>query len=294
MEQRNRTHGDFGKGSLTLVATPIGNYDDISVRALEVLKSADLIAAEDTRVTIELLKHFGLGKPLESYHDHNRAEKGEKLISLMLSGQRIALVSDAGMPCISDPGEMLVRACIDNDIPVSVIPGANAALTALSASGLDTASFVFEGFLPVENKPRQEQLESIQAEKRTVILYEAPHRLKRTLNDLRSSGLGLRRAVMARELTKRYEEWLRMSVEDACDYYEQEQPRGEFVIVIEGQREFSMRCPPDPADIEEQARELMRSLLDQGLSLKEAARQASVSGLMKKNDFYKLGLDLQS
>ncbi len=294
MEQRKNENGEFGKGSLTLVATPIGNYDDMSVRALETLKRADLIAAEDTRVTIELLKHFGLGKPLESYHEHNRAEKGEKLISLMLNGQNIALVSDAGMPCISDPGEMLVRACIENSISVSVVPGANAALAALSASGLNTTSFAFEGFLSVENKVRQTQLEIIQVEKRTVILYEAPHRLKRTLNDLRSCGLELRRVVLARELTKRYEEWLRMSVAEACEYYEREQPRGEFVIVLEGTREYSMRCPPDPADIEEQAKELMRALLDQGLSLREAARQASASGLMKKNDFYKLGLDLQS
>ncbi|NLW10973.1 MAG: 16S rRNA (cytidine(1402)-2'-O)-methyltransferase [Clostridiaceae bacterium] len=285
---------DISRGSLTLVATPIGNFDDISVRALETLKGADLIAAEDTRVTIDLLKHFGLGKPLESYHEHNRVEKGEKLLALMISGKKIALVSDAGMPCISDPGEMLVRTCIENDIPVTVIPGPNAALTALSASGLDTKSFVFEGFLSVENKVRREQLERLATENRTAILYEAPHRLRRTLADLQASGLEQRQVVLARELTKRYEEWLRMSVDEACKYYEQEQPRGEFVIVLEGMWEYGLRCPPDPADVEAEARELMRSLLDQGLSVREAAKQASASGLMKKNEFYKLGLDLQS
>lgn len=281
-------------GSLSLVATPIGNLDDISVRSLETLKKADIIAAEDTRVTTRLLNHFNLVKPLESYHEHNRAEKGEKLLALMLKGYQIVLVSDAGMPCISDPGEMLVRSCIDNNIPVTVIPGPNAALTALSASGLDTKSFVFEGFLSVENKSRNEQLNRIAAEIRTTILYEAPHRLKRTLGDLLAIGLGSRKVVLARELTKRYEEWLRFTLEDACDYYEQEQPRGEFVLVIEGMLEYKRRCPPDPADIEAEARALMSSLLEQGLSVKEAAKQAAAGGLMKKNDLYRIGLDLQS
>ncbi|MDD2373901.1 MAG: 16S rRNA (cytidine(1402)-2'-O)-methyltransferase [Eubacteriales bacterium] len=298
MDKREKSHStqSLPVGRLTLVATPIGNFADISFRALETLREADLIAAEDTRVTTTLLKHYDIECRLESYHEHNRAQKGEKLIEYLRQGLNIALVTDAGMPCISDPGEDLVKLCIDNDIEISVIPGANAGLSALSASGLDTRSFAFEGFIPVPSSSRSHILEVIVDEPRTIILYEAPHRLIRTLTDLKNSGLGDRKIVLARELSKRYEQWLRMTVSEALDLYNQEheKPRGEFVLVLEGKTEYTQRCPPNPDDILDQARLLMKNLLDNGIPVKEAARQAAQSGIMKKNELYKIGLDLQS
>lgn len=221
-------------GILYLCATPIGNLGDISERCLEILNTVDLIAAEDTRRTLQLLNHFGISRPLTSYHEHNKREKGEYIIRLLLDGKNIAQVSDAGTPAISDPGEDLVRLCIENDITVTSIPGPVAAINALILSGLPAARYAFEGFLSVNKRHRSERLESVKDDPRTLIFYEAPHKLKNTLSDMLKHFGAERRIVIARELTKLHEEVLRFTLAEAIKYYESTNPRGEYVLVVEG------------------------------------------------------------
>ena len=222
-------------GKLYLCATPIGNLGDITYRCVETLKSVDLIAAEDTRRTLGLLNHLDIEKPLTSYFEHNKKEKGEYLISEMKKGKNIALVSDAGTPAVSDPGEDLVKMCIEAEIDVVPVPGAVAGINALISSGFSTQRFTFEGFLTVNKRGRTEHLKSLSEEQRTMIFYEAPHKLLSTLRDMLTI-LGDRRIALCREITKIHEEFVRTTISDAISKYEENPPRGEFVIVIEGKK----------------------------------------------------------
>lgn len=224
-------------GILYLCATPIGNLGDISERCLEILNTVDLIAAEDTRRTLQLLNHFGISKPLTSYHEHNKHEKGEYIIRMLLEGKNIAQVSDAGTPAISDPGEDLVRLCIENNITVTSVPGPVAAINALILSGLPAARYAFEGFLSVNKRHRNERLESVKNDPRTLIFYEAPHKLRNTLSDMLKYFGSERHIAIARELTKIHEEVLRFKLGEAVKYYETTNPRGEYVLVVEGASE---------------------------------------------------------
>ncbi|MBQ9841869.1 MAG: 16S rRNA (cytidine(1402)-2'-O)-methyltransferase [Clostridia bacterium] len=269
-------------GRLTLVGTPIGNLSDFSPRAIEALQSCDFIAAEDTRVTLKLLNHFGIQKPLVSYHEHNRRERGEQLCARLLCGENGVLVSDAGMPAISDPGEDLVDLCHQQGIPVGVVPGPTAVCSALALAGLPTGRFTFEGFLDVNKKPRRAHLDSVRNETRTMVFYEAPHKLKGTLEDLLGT-LGDRRIALVREITKIHEEVIRTTLSEACARYEQEAPRGEFVIVVEGaapvQREAV--APEDAAAV-------ARAYMVEGMSPSEAAKTAAAECGLKKGDVYRL------
>ena len=229
-ETKNRVCG----GTLYLVATPIGNLADLSERALKVLSEVDVIAAEDTRNSLRLLTHFGISKPLISYHEHNRRERGEEIVRRLEAGESCALVTDAGTPAISDPGEDLVALCAAHGLPVTSVPGACAMITALTLSGLPTARFVFEGFIPVSGKERRERLEELAGETRTFLLHEAPHKLRQTLSDLEKTLGGTRRISLCRELTKLNEEVLRTTLSEAVSYYEEREPRGEYVLVVEG------------------------------------------------------------
>lgn len=224
-------------GILYLCATPIGNLSDISERCIEIFNSVDLIAAEDTRRTAGLLNHLGISKPLTSYHEHNKREKGKYIIRLLEEGKNVAQVSDAGTPAISDPGEDLVRLCIDRGITVTSIPGPVAGINALILSGLSTARYAFEGFLSVNKRHRAKHLESVKNDTHTLIFYEAPHKLKNTLADMCRVFGGERRIALARELTKVHEEILRMTIAEAVQYYEEINPKGEFVLVVEGAAE---------------------------------------------------------
>ncbi len=224
-------------GTLYLCATPIGNLGDLSKRTLEIFEAVDLIACEDTRRTLQLLNHFSIHKPLTSYHEHNKKEKGEYLTALLEEGKNIALVSDAGTPAISDPGEDLVRLCIEKNLSVTSLPGPVAGITALILSGLSTRRFSFEGFLSVNNRHRREHLSSVKNDTRTLIFYEAPHKLKNTLRDMKDTFGEMRKIALCRELTKLHEEILRMTLGDAVSYYEENPPRGEYVLVIEGASE---------------------------------------------------------
>ncbi len=230
-------------GCLYLVGTPIGNLGDLSPRAAAVLAAVDRIAAEDTRRTLQLLRALGIRKPLASYHEHNLRTRGPELVERLAAGESIALVSDAGMPSISDPGEDLVRLCIESGIPVMVIPGPTAAMTALALSGLPTHRFAFEGFLPASGRERRIRLAALAGEPRTLILYEAPHRLRKLLSALAESGLGDRRVSLARELTKRFEETARSTVSEALAACDERSPRGEYVVILEGRDAWLARCP---------------------------------------------------
>lgn len=287
-------------GTLYLVGTPIGNLGDLTPRAADVLSAVSLVAAEDTRRTLRLLNHLGLRKHLESYHEHNWQSKGAVLLAQLQAGRSIALVSDAGMPCISDPGSDLVRLCVEQAIPVIVIPGPCAAIAALAGSGLLTDRFVFEGFIPASGKSRKERLALIATELRTIVLYEAPHRLKRTLADLAAQGLAGRQLILARELTKRHEEFLRITLAEAIAKYDQLEPRGEYVLVLEGLEAFHKRSPmaesaegAGTASPDRSAEDLLRSLLDQGFSIKDAVRECQAKTGRKKNDIYQLALSIQ-
>lgn len=221
------------RGALYVVGTPIGNLSDFSPRAAETLAAVDFIAAEDTRVTMKLLNHFGIKKPLVSYYEHNKAEKGGRIVDRILAGETCAIVSDAGMPAISDPGEDLVALCAEHDVPVLVVPGPSAVISALAVSGLPTGRFTFEGFLSVNKKSRKDHLESVKNEVRTMVFYEAPHKLPYTLRDM-AEIFGDRRIALVREITKIHEECVRTTLYKAAEYYEQNAPKGEFVLVIEG------------------------------------------------------------
>ena len=267
-------------GTLYLVGTPIGNLDDLSPRARETLSVVDFIAAEDTRVTLKLLNRFGIRKPLVSYYEHNKIESAAVIIPRLLSGESCALVSDAGMPAISDPGEELVRLCAENGIPVASVPGPSAVVTALAMSGLPTQRFTFEGFLSTANKSRREHLDSLREEHRTMVIYEAPHKLTETLEDLLET-LGDREIALCRELTKIHEEIIRTTISEALERYRSEGPRGEYVLVIRGAARQK-----GPRTSLEEAVELTERYRAEGLSLKDAARRAAAETGQSRNDLY--------
>lgn len=274
-------------GILYLVPTPIGNLGDISPRAAQTLELADFIAAEDTRVSVKLLNHLGIKKPMVSYYEHNKAESGKRIVERILAGETCALVSDAGSPAISDPGEDLVRLCADSGITVTAITGPCAAITALSISGLPTARFTFEGFLSINKKNRQAHLASLINETRTMIFYEAPHKVRPTLADM-GKAFGLdRRISLCRELTKLHEEVLRMTFGQAIDYYAEKDPRGEYVLIIEGAPKAE-----DAQPTVEDGLERVRLLMEDGASRKDAVKQASKELGMAKNVLYEASLNL--
>ena len=266
-------------GKLYVVGTPIGNLEDMSVRAVKTLQEVDFIAAEDTRVTLKLLNHFEIKKPMVSYHEHNAREKGGEIITRLLSGQTCAIVTDAGMPCISDPGEDLVRLCAENGIDTVVIPGPSAAISALALSGLSTSKFVFEGFLNPQKNARLERLEELKREKRTIIFYEAPHKLCDTLSAM-YQVLGDRKITLARELTKIYEEVIRTTLSQAVALFEEKAPKGEFVLVVEGMVEEEQSLTF------EQALELIQALVDKGEPLSKAAKDVARQTGFKKGELY--------
>lgn len=271
------------KGTLYLVATPIGNLDDITYRAIKTLKDVDIIAAEDTRQTLKLLNHYEISKPLISYHRHNEEIKVDGLIEKLNEGQNIALVSDAGTPVISDPGEVIVKEAIKENINVIPIPGACALINALIASGLDTKEFSFYGFLPLNKKLRKEKLDEIKNEKKTIILYEAPHKLKNTLQDLRDI-LIKRNIVIARELTKIHEEFIRGTVDDILEVYPN--PRGEHIIIIEGnpeKEESNMQILINKMTLEEH----YKYYENQGMQKNEIIKKIAKDKKVPKNDIYK-------
>lgn len=270
-------------GTLTLVGTPIGNLSDLSPRALEALNTCDFIAAEDTRVSLTLLNHFGIRKPLVSYYEHNKRERGEMICCKLEAGENAVLVTDAGMPAISDPGEELVAQCHERGIPVTVVPGPSAVVTALAISGMPTGRFTFEGFLSVSRRSRREHLESLKTERRTMVFYEAPHKLPSTLEDM-LEALGDRRICLVRELTKLHEEVIRTTLAEAAVRYRNESPRGEFVLILEG-RAPEAAPPAEPEDGAQLARTLME---EEGLSPSEAARRAAAETGLKKGDIYRL------
>lgn len=267
--------------TLYLVPTPIGNLSDISDRCRETLQSVDFIAAEDTRVTLRLLNHMGIKKPLVSYYEHNKEVSGPKIVERLLAGESCALVTDAGSPAISDPGEDLVRLCAKAGVTVTAIPGPCAAITALSISALPTGRFTFEGFLSTAKKSRFAHLDSLRAEQRTMIFYEAPHKLTGTLADLRQVFGGTRRICLCRELTKLHEEALRMTLDEAVAYYESQVPRGEYVLIVEGAREAA-----EPAVTQDDAVARVQALITQGYSKKDAVRQVAAETGFPKNALY--------
>jgi 16S rRNA (cytidine1402-2'-O)-methyltransferase len=268
-------------GMLYVVGTPIGNLSDFSPRAVETLREADFIAAEDTRVTLKLLNHFGIKKPMVSYFEHNKYQRGEIICQRMEAGEICALVSDAGMPAISDPGEMLVAQCAERNIPVRVVPGPSAVVSALAASGLPTGRFTFEGFLSMNKKSRRDHLAEVKDERRTMVFYEAPHKLPTTLEDMLAAW-GDRRIAVVREITKIHEEVLRTTLSEAAAFYRENTPKGEFVLVIEG-------ASPQKEDLlsPEEALQYASELLEKGLSSAEAAKKAAQAAGMKKGELYR-------
>lgn len=273
-------------GTLYLVATPIGNLGDLSERALETLRAADFIAAEDTRVTAKLLNRFEIKKPTVSYYEHNKVQSGQKILSRLLAGESCALVTDAGMPAISDPGEDLVRLCAENGVEVLAIPGCCAAVTALAVSGLPTQRFTFEGFLAVSGRHRAAHLESLKREQRTMIFYEAPHKLLRTLADLSDTFGPDREITLCRELTKLHEETIRTTLAGAVEHFTAVPPKGEFVLVVRGAAPEA-----ETAFTEAEALARVNALLSEGLRLKEACRQAGEETGFAKNLLYRLALE---
>ena len=273
-------------GVLYLVATPIGNLSDLSERALKVLSDVDFIAAEDTRNTGSMLARFEISKPMISYFEHNKRERGEIIADRLESGESCALVTDAGTPAISDPGEDIVRLCAERGIPVSSIPGCCAAVTALTLSGLPTSRFAFEGFLSTAKSERDERLTELQNEVRTMIFYEAPHKLKNTLADL-YKYFGDRKISLCRELTKINEEVCRTTISEAIKIYEEKDPRGEYVLVVGGadKKKAQEEDPADPV-------EHVKALMDSGMKKMEAVKTAAKLRGEDKNDIYKLVLDL--
>lgn len=272
-------------GTLYLCATPIGNLRDMTPRVVDTLREVDMIAAEDTRNSIKLLNHFEIKTPMTSYHEYNKVEKAEQIISWIQAGKNIALITDAGTPAISDPGEVLVDRCLKAAIPVTSLPGCCACITALTLSGLPTRRFCFEGFLPADKKEKRFILEELQKETRTIILYEAPHHLKRTLAEL-YEVLGERRITLCRELTKRFETVFPTTLEGALGYYEENEPKGEYVLVIEGM---------DPKRVKQDAQrewekltieEHMKIYEEQGIERKEAMKKVAADRGISKRDVY--------
>ena len=273
-------------GTLYLCATPIGNLEDMTFRAIRTLKEVDLIAAEDTRNSIKLLNHFEIQTPMTSYHEYNKYEKGRKLVEKLQDGMNIALITDAGTPGISDPGEELVKMCYEAGISVTSLPGAAACITALTLSGLSTRRFAFEAFLPTDKKEKELVLQEIERETRTIIMYEAPHRLLKTLKML-SERLGKeRRITVCRELTKRHETAFATTLEEACAYYNEQPPKGECVLVIEG-RSREQIAQEEKAQWEEMSiEEHMEHYLSQGIDKKEAMKKVAKDRGVSKRDIY--------
>lgn len=267
-------------GTLYLVPTPIGNLGDISRRCAETLAAADFIAAEDTRVSLKLLNHLEIKKPLVSYHEHNKIESGPRILERLLAGENCALVTDAGCPAISDPGEDLVRLCAEAGVTVCAIPGPCAAITALSVSALATGRFAFEGFLPAQKKERRARLDRLKTEERTMIFYEAPHRLRETLGELQAAFGPDRPVSLCRELTKLHEEILRLTLGEAAEYYAVNEPRGEYVLVLAGAEQKAETVSL------EQAAAMVRRLTETGLRTKDAVRQVAEETGVAKNALY--------
>ena len=273
-------------GTLYLCATPIGNLEDISFRALRILREVDLIAAEDTRNSIKLLNHFEIRTPMTSYHEYNKIEKGRKLVERLQKGENIALITDAGTPGISDPGEELVRMCREEGIPVTAVPGAAACVTALTISGLSTRRFAFEAFLPTEKKERQQILEELKQETRTIVLYEAPHRLVKTLRLLLET-LGDRQVRVCRELTKKHETVYENTLSGAVSYYEEQEPKGECVLVIAGKSREEIRREEQMQWEEMTLEEHMEKYLSEGMDRKEAMKQVAKDRGIGKREVYR-------
>ena len=278
-------------GILYLCATPIGNLEDMTFRAVRILKEADLIAAEDTRNSIKLLNHFDIHTPMTSYHEYNKIEKGRKLVERLLDGDDIALITDAGTPGISDPGEELVKMCYEAGITVTSVPGAAACITALTMSGLSTRRFAFEAFLPSDKKERQAVLSELVNETRTSIVYEAPHRLVRTLEELQET-LGDRRITVCRELTKKHETAFLTTLKEAVSYYSEKEPKGECVLVIEGRSRAQMKAEEQARWEEMELPEHMAYYEDQGISHKEAMKLVAKDRGIGKRDVYKMLLNI--
>ena len=275
-------------GTLYLVATPIGNLGDFSPRAVETLGAVDFIAAEDTRVSVRLLNHFGVKKPLVSYHEHNHVNAGQAVLARLLAGESCALVTDAGTPAVSDPGEDLVRLCAENGVELQSIPGCCAAVNALAVSGLPTGRFTFEGFLSMNKKARREHLESLRGETRTMIFHEAPHKLRATLADLSETFGPQRRIALCRELTKLHEETRRCTLAEAAAYYEENTPRGEYVLVVAG-----AEARREAAVTLEEAVAQVLALQEGGMRLKDAAKEVAAHTGLSKNELYAAALGPQ-
>lgn len=268
-------------GTFYVIGTPIGNLGDITLRQLDTLAEVDFICAEDTRVTLKLLNHYDIKKQLVSFHEHSSKADAQRIIDRILSGESCGIVTDAGMPCISDPGEMLVKMCAENNIDVRVVPGPSAVVSAVAVSGLSTRRFTFEGFLPVPKKDRSERLEKLRGETAVMVFYEAPHKLKATLADMAEFFGGERRISLCRELTKLHEEVLRLTLAEAVEYYNINEPKGEFVIVLEG------ASKPDVTEIAiEQAVEQVRKLVDMGERPVDACKAVAKECGFKKSELY--------
>ena len=278
-------------GTLYLCATPIGNLEDMTFRVIRTLKEVDMIAAEDTRNSIKLLNHFEIKTPMTSYHEYNKIEKGHKLVQMLLEGKNLALITDAGTPGISDPGEELVQMCYEAGVPVTSLPGAAACNTARTLSGLSTRRFAFEAFLPSDKKERQQVLEELKNDTRTVICYEAPHRLVKTLKEL-LEALGNRRITICRELTKKHETAWQTHIAEACEYYQENAPKGECVLVIEGRSREELK-----AEEQEQWEQMpleahMEHYESQGMDHKSAMKQVAKDRGVSKRDIYRMLLEL--
>ena len=272
-------------GTLYLCATPIGNLEDMTFRAVRILREADLIAAEDTRNSVKLLNHFEIKTPMTSYHEYNKYDKGRKLVEKLLEGKKIALITDAGTPGISDPGEELVRMCHEAGITVTAVPGAAACITALTISGLPTRRFAFEAFLPADKKEREAVLETLEKEQRTIVLYEAPHRLVKTLK-LLAGRLGERQVSVCRELTKRHETVYRALLPEAAAYYEKNAPKGECVVVIQGLSREEIEREEKAKWADMSIEEHMELYLSQGLDKKEAMKRTAKDRGVQKREIY--------
>lgn len=284
---------NLGSGTLYLVATPIGNLEDITLRALRVLKEADLIAAEDTRETLKLLNHFGIKKPLTSYYEHNKVEKGNYLLEQLLAGKSIALVSDAGTPGISDPGEDLLGFAIKSNIAVTMVPGPAAVIMGVALSGLPSGRFCFEGFLPMHKRQRKERLNALKDEIRTMVFYEAPHKLIYTLRDLKEV-LGNRKISLARELTKKFEEIIRADLDSAVETYEAAPPKGEFVLIVDGKQEAQLKGEKIDKWCEMPLDRHMSMYLEKSMDKKEAMKKVAEDRGISKRDVYRMLLDGES
>lgn len=278
------------KGTLYLCATPIGNLEDMTFRAVRILKEVDVIAAEDTRNSVKLLNHFDIHTPMTSYHEFNKIDKGQYLVKRLLEGENIALITDAGMPGISDPGEELVRMCRDAGVPVTAVPGACACVTALVISGRPTRRFCFEAFLPTDKKERRAVLEELKTETRTSIIYEAPHRLVKTLQELLNE-LGDRKITVCKELTKKHETGFETTLKEAVSYYEQNEPRGEYVLVLEGCSRQQMEQEAQDAWKEMSLGDHMKLYEEQGMNRKDAMKQVAKDRGVGKREIYQALLE---